>query len=171
MGLDAAKSWYLNNRFNVNSGKAKDFVKLLPLAARSYGENAQNARQNGADSKGAALYGAATAITDAKIEKWFDGLSGIYGDSIAKKLAKLLKVEINSGNLMSKLLRAAANDSGEGFIESALTDIANQMLKSVYNEKSVEKNLLETEWFTVRKNMLINTIVGILLGDAAWQNS
>lgn len=67
MGTDAAKSWYLLNQFNVNSG-TEDFVKRLPLAGRIYGENTQTARHEGADAGNAAFYGATSAIADTKIK-------------------------------------------------------------------------------------------------------
>lgn len=166
MGLDSAKTWYLNNRFNVNPA-LEDYVKLAPLAGRKYGENTQKARLDGAGVGKASIYGAATAITDTTIEKAFDGLNGIYGKSATDKFAGIFKSELKDGSLRNKLAKASFDDAGEGF-ESIATDIANQLLKSVYNGNDSLENWYETEWGRVGHNMLVNTIVGILSGDVAF---
>lgn len=139
---------------------------MLAYAARRYGEHTQNARQDGADAAHAALYGATAAGVDAVIEKAFDGLNGIYGKAAATGLAEKFK-SITSDPQMQKFIEAAFNDVGEG-IESFATDIADQLLKSSYNDKSIGQTLSETEWGRVGRNMLINTIVGILSGDKAF---
>lgn len=173
MGLDKAKSTFLigglgpSYKSDEVLKRLADTLKLAPLAARAYGNNSQAARQNGADLKGATRYGVTTAITDAMVEKAFDGLNGLYGESAAKKLAKKFKIEINSDSFRSKLAMATVNDALEGVAEIIATDVADQMLKSVYNGQSMRDNFAETEWGRVGRNMLINTIVGILLGDKA----
>lgn len=174
MGLDRLKSILLIGGLgpgyeqDAALKKLADQLKIAPLTARRYGEHAQTARQEGADGKSAAAYGAAAAITDTAIEKAFDGLNGIYGESIAQKLAEVFKKEFNTNNLKNKITKAVISDIGEGIVESPLSDIANQMLKSVYNDSGIGKNLSNTEWYRVAQNALINTIVGLFTGDTAF---
>ena len=69
---------------------------------------------------------------------------------------------------LQRYAEAAFNDVGEGVVESYLTDVANQILRSTYNGKSVVENFNETEFDRVKRDMIINTIVGILSGDKVW---
>ena len=170
MGTDAAKSWYLLNRFNVNSG-AEDFVKRLPLAGRIYGENTQIARQEGADAKSAAVYGAITAIADTKIKKQFDGLSRFYGKAWADDKAKDFARIFKNNRALQYIAKAGFNDFGEGVLESVATDLANQLLKPAYNGKDPIQNGIETEWDRVARNALINTIIAILAGDSGMESN
>lgn len=157
-GLDAAKSRLLLGGPSV-----------LTYAARRYGEHTQNARQDGADAAHAALYGATAAGVDAVIEKAFDGLNGIYGKEMTSNMAKTFKSELQSGLWDQPLAKAARNDAGE-ILESVATDLADQLLKFSYNDKSIGQNIAETEWGRVGRNMLINAIVAILLGDTAFES-
>lgn len=165
MGTDAAKSWYLLNQFNVNSG-AEDFVKRLPLAGRIYGENTQTARHEGADAGNAAFYGATSAIADTKIKKQFDGLNKFYGKAWADDAAEYFARKINSSSALQHIAKAGFNDLGEGVLESIATDLANQILKSTYNGKDSIQNGTETEWGRVGRNVLIDTIIAVLSGDS-----
>ena len=175
MGLDKAKSALLIGGLGSDYGKDEylkklgEILKIVPLTARSYGNHSRTARLDGADLKGAVRYGAIAALSDTAIEKAFDGLNGLYGESAAKKLANQLKIEIKSDSFKSKLALAAANDAGEGAVESFLTDVADQLLKSVYNGEGAKKNISETEWYKIRRDILINTIVGIISGDKVWK--
>lgn len=138
------------------------------LALRTFGEAAQTARQEGATLSQQALYGLESAISGAAIEKAFDGLKGLYGESGADKLLKLFKIELKDASVAHKIAKATIDDAGEG-LERVLTDIADQLLKSVYNEKSTQQIWAETEWGKVRRDALIDTIAGILLGDTVWK--
>ena len=140
-------------------------VGAIPyLAIRSFGDAAQTARQEGASVGQQTLYGAANAISTAVIEKAFDGLSGLYGKGEAKKWADKFASLLKNKNLQ-KYAEAAFNDAGEGVAESFLTDVADQLLKTTYNGKSAAENIVETEWDRVKRDIIINTIVGILFGD------
>ncbi|MBE7002659.1 MAG: hypothetical protein E7425_00025 [Ruminococcaceae bacterium] len=165
IGTDAAKSSYLLNRFNINSG-AEDFVRSLPLVARTYGENTQAARQDGADALGAAAYGAASALTDAWIEKWLDGLGGVYGGGSLDKGAEKIASQLTNNKSLQPIVKAGIDDFGEGFLESVTTDLANQLLKASYNKKGPAQNWTDAERKAAGHDILVNTIIGILLGDS-----
>lgn len=175
MGLDKGKSTLLIGGLGPNYEednilkKLADYLEVLPLTSRNYGKNSQLARQDGADLKGATIYGTTTALTDTAIEKAFDGLSGHYGKSFTDKLAKEFSDLFKNNKDVQKLASAGFNDLGEGTVESVATDIADYLLKSVYNGRSAKDNLAETEWGRVGRNALINTIIGILLGDKAFE--
>jgi len=141
------------------------------LALRTFGDAAQTARQEGATLGQQALYGVGSAISGAMIEKAFDGLSGLYGKSATQKWAKKFADLLKSNETIQKYAEAGFNDIGEGILESRLMEIANQLLKSTYNEKSVTDNYNETEWDRVRREMIINTIVSILFGDSVWKKN
>lgn len=142
---------------------------MLPLIGRKYGEHTQTARQAGADVGHASLYGAGSAIADAVIEKAFDGLNGIYGNAATAGMAEKFK-KLASKPQVQKFIGAAFNDVGEG-LESFATDLADQLLKASYNDKSIGQTISETEWGRVGRNMLINAIVGIISGDTAFRST
>ena len=173
MGIDTAKSSLLIGGLGPgyeSDGvlkKLADSLKLFPYAGRRYGEHTQTARRDGAGLNRASLYGATAAITDAAIEKAFDGLNGIYGEDFTSKLASNFRSELNNGTLQQTFSKAFHNDVGEGF-ESFFTDVADQLLKSVYNGNDTWNNLAKTEWGRVGRNMLINTIAAILSGDTTF---
>lgn len=138
------------------------------LALRSFGDAAQTARQEGASVGKQFAYGVGSAISGVAIEKAFDGLSGLYGKSATKKWAEKFGSLFKSDKDFQRYAEAAFNDVGEGIAESYLTDVANQILRSTYNGKGVVENFNETEFDRVKRNMIINTIIGILSGDKVW---
>lgn len=175
MGTDAAKSQLLLSQFDLDPKpwlemgepeeaafreKLQGVVKRLPLAGRTYGENTQVARQEGADVKSAAVYGATTAIADAEIEKWFDGLDRFYGKAKTDRIVKKFVEKLGNDKRIQSIIKAGINDLGEGTVESVATDLANQLLKTTYQGR------IETEWDRIGRNILINTIIGILLGNS-----
>ena len=70
------------------------------------------------------------------------------------------------GEGTAKRIKARLDDLGEGFFESPLTDIANQMSKSAYNGKDVEQNLSEANKQQIMANAIINTILAALLEES-----
>lgn len=142
---------------------------VLTYAGRKYGEHTQDARQDGADVRHASLYGAAGAAADARIEKWFDGLNGIYGKDTTSKMMNSFITGLQNGLWEQSLAKAARNDAGE-VLESFATDVADQLLKFSYNDKGIGQTIAETEWDRVGRNMLINAIIGILSGDTAFES-
>ena len=148
MGLDAATGALLFGEPSV-----------LTYAGRKYGEHTQSARQDGADLEEASRYGLKGAMADAAIEKAFDGLNGIYGKAATTSLVEKFK-NITDNPQMQKIIVAAVNDAGEVF-ESFVTDLADQLLKASYNDKSIGQTISETEWGRVGRNMLINAIIGL----------
>lgn len=141
---------------------------VLPLMGRKYGEHTQTARQAGADTGRASLYGALAAGSDAFIEKLFDGHNGAYGKdsvlSLPEKYKEKLKEKFKDYPKLQNLIEAGYNDAGEG-LESLATDAADQIWKFIYSDENVVKDLFTTELGRVFRNALSNTIVGILSGD------
>lgn len=135
---------------------------------RKYGEHTQTARKDGADVGHASLYGAGGAIADAVIEKAFDGLNGIYGNAATAGMAEKFK-KLASKPQVQKFIGAAFNDVGGGL--ESFADLADQLLKASYNDKSIGQTISETEWGRVGRNMLINAIVGIISGDTAFRST
>ena len=139
------------------------------LALRTFGDAAQTARQEGASVGQQTLYGAESAISSAVIEKWFDGLSGLYGKGATKAWAEKFASLFKNNKDLQKYAEATFNDVGEGMVESVLTDVADQLLKTTYNGKSIAENYQETELDRVKRDMIINTIASILFGDKAFR--
>lgn len=143
MVTDAAKSGYLLNRFNVNSG-AEDFVRRLPLATRIYGENTQIARQDGSDVRNATAYGMLSALTDASIEKLADGYSGLYGAGRIDEWLRKTFQQLAKSDDGKKLLGTIASGFGE-FGESFLKSITDKTMKTIYNGKDSIWNASEID--------------------------
>lgn len=139
---------------------------MLPLVGRKYGEHTQTARQDGADTAHASIYGAFGAGADAFIEKWFDGLNGIYGEKTVDLAEEFKRLKIDSR--LQRVIKSARNDAGEGF-ESAMTEIADHLLKLVYNDENIVQHLLSTEWGRAARSVLVNTIAGIFSGDTMFE--
>ncbi|MBO6266729.1 MAG: hypothetical protein J6M06_00705 [Synergistaceae bacterium] len=184
MGIDKAKSQLFLRGLDSEDGflqrlqsgypqnvpdKVSDLIKLLPLAGRNYGKNSQLARQDGTNPNGAAVYGITTAITDAAIEKAFDGLNEHYGKAWAEKAAENFANLFKNNPVLQKFAKAGFNDVSEGVLESLSTDLAEYLLKSTYAGGSSSQDNVETEWSRVGRNVLINTIIGVLSGDAVWK--
>lgn len=132
-------------------------------------QDSLDARQEGASVGQQTLYGAESAISSAVIEKWFDGLSGLYGKGATKAWAEKFASLFKNDKDLQKYAEATFNDVGEGMVESVLTDVADQLLKTTYNGKSIAENYQETELDRVKRDMIINTIASILFGDKAFR--
>jgi len=161
VGTDVAKSWYLLNRFNINSDrKLEDAIKRLPLIARAYGENAQAARREGADASGAALYGATSAAIDAGVEKAVNGLMGAYGVGKYDEQFRNAFKQLAKTDEGQKLLGTISSGSGE-FGESVITSIINQTMESLYNRKDSIHNLYETDFDHAFNDAIVDFIMGL----------
>lgn len=137
MGLDKAKSSLLIGGLGPNYEsddmlkQLADSLKLAPLAARSYGNNSQAARQDGADAKSSALYGLSTAISDAYIEDTLDGLAGAYGIGRWEKKIQDAFYKFRPTPASQKIFDFALANIGEG-AESLAGGIIRQALKNLY---------------------------------------
>ena len=138
---------------------------IASLGARTFGSASQQARKDGASVGQQFIYGTGRAISRAAIEKWFDGLSGIYGKSLADDMAANFAKKVKGGEIEQKIAKAAIDDAGE-VLESVATSFADELLKTVYNGKNARETLAETEWGRVGRNLLISTILDILSGDS-----
>ena len=138
---------------------------IASLGARTFGSASQQARKDGTSVGQQFIYGTGRAISRAAIEKWFDGLSGIYGKSLADDMAANFAKKVKGGEIEQKIAKAAIDDAGE-VLESVATSFADELLKTVYNGKNARETLAETEWGRVGRNLLISTILDILSGDS-----
>lgn len=169
--VDTGVNWVQTNLDAAKSMALLGGGSVLPLIGRKYGEHTQDARQAGADVERATFYGAAATTVDAFIEKLFDGHNGAYGEdsllSLPEKHKEKLKEKFKGNARIQNLIEAGYNDVGEG-AESLATDAADQILKFIYSDENVVKDLLTTERRRVLRNALVNTIVGIFSGDKAF---
>lgn len=140
------------------------YAKLFRLAGR----DSQKARRDGANIDSAMSYGGASGFSGAAIETLFDGVNGAYGKGTpqTEKWAKNITKRLGLSETAAKRIKARLDDLGEGFFESPLTDIANQMSKSAYNGKDVEQNLSEANKQQIMANAIINTILAALLEES-----
>lgn len=129
---------------------------------RLMGRDSQTARRSGADYDAAMAYGGASGFSGAAIETLFDGLGGAYGkgsvdEKIAEKMDKM-------NDEVKKRVRLVLPNLGEGF-ESAVTDLSNQALKQLFNQKNVVQNLSETDLEQFVNNVVDNTILAFLIKE------
>ena len=166
IGLDKAKSALLIGGLGPNYisddmlKKLADNLKLAPLAARSFGNNSQSARQDGANLTDATLYGILTAVTDTVIEDTLDGLAGVYGVGRWDAEIKGAFKRYAKSKTGKRLLGVAASVTGEWF-ESFVSSVVKQMLKSVYTGKDSIQSISETEWDKALHNAVVGGVLGI----------
>lgn len=131
---------------------------------RLMGRDSQTARRSGADYDAAMAYGGASGFSGAAIETLFDGLGGAYGKgSVDEGVAAFLdKTKLN--DKIKKRVRSILPDLGEG-IESMATDLSNQVLKQLYNQKNTVQNLSETDLDKLISNVVNNTILAFLVRE------
>lgn len=134
-------------------------TSLAAMGARVYGNSAQEARQAGASTTQQMLYGAGSAGLEIFSEKLFDGLAGIYGagaadDVVKQTISKMAKTD--NGRKALEVLAGA----GEEAAEELVSGVFGPMLNSIYNGKSVGRNLSEME----ASDLLRDAAIGGLLG-------
>lgn len=164
MGLDKVKSTLLIGGLGPNYEsddmlkQLADTLKLAPLAARSYGNNSQAARRDGADAKSSALYGLSTAISDAYIEDTLDGLAGAYGIGRWEKKIRDAFYKFRQTPASQKIFDFALANIGEG-AESLAGGIIRQALKTLYNRKDSIENISEIDIQQTFHNALADVFI------------
>ena len=167
IGLDKAKSALLIGGLGPNYisddmlKKLADNLKLAPLAARSFGNNSQSARQDGADAKRSALYGLSTAISDAYIEDTLDGLAGAYGIGRWEDVLKAGFSRFRNNPTSQRLFDYLVKSTGEG-AESFAGSLIRQSIKSLYNRKDGMQNFYESDFADALYNTMVDMVISFL---------
>lgn len=136
-----------------------DALSLLALGTRSFGGSAQEARQEGATREQAAFYGLGNAAVEVVAERIFDGLAGLYGKGGADEIVERLISRISKNPNVRDALGIAFSAGGES-VEELISGIANPILKSIYNDKSIGENLSSIEIGDLMYDMLVGGIMG-----------
>ena len=146
------------------TGDAASPAAVYSKLFRLMGRDSQTARRSGADYDAAMAYGGASGFSGAAIETLFDGLGGAYGKgSVDEKIANYLDNLGAKEEQKSRVMWALKN-GGEGF-ESAVTDLSNQLMKSIYNGKNMRQNWGERDRQAITANVIANTILGFMVKE------
>ncbi|MBR2928199.1 MAG: hypothetical protein IKC24_03470, partial [Oscillospiraceae bacterium] len=132
----------------------------IPLAIRSFGGGAQQARQAGATENQQIAYGTASALKEALTEKMFDGLAGVYGKGTADDFVDALARSFAKSDGGQALVRGLVNMGGEGAEEIA-SGFIDPALQGIYNGKTLGENYRELNM----ADLLHEGAVGMLLGN------
>ncbi|MEG0780413.1 MAG: hypothetical protein RR426_07395, partial [Oscillospiraceae bacterium] len=105
---------------------------LVPMAVRSFGSGAQEARQAGGDFSDQILYGAGSAATEVLTEKMFNVAApfkrmfgeGFVDKAITKAVAKL-PVKLGQ-TAVGKVLLSASSEALEEFVSDLITPVLRQ---------------------------------------------
>lgn len=124
---------------------------------RAGGNAIGEARENGAPSGAALLYGVSVGSVEALTEKMFDGLAGIYGkgfvsEDIVESLVRRLG-HTPTGQTVLRMLTGAAGEA----LEEVVSGIADPVLRGIYTgEVKYEKKDLE--------ELLYSAAIGFAIG-------
>lgn len=134
---------------------------LLPMAIRSFGSSAQEARQEGATLGKQVVYGAASAALSAGIEKlsnFAKPLSKMFGKGVADDFITKLSGKLGE-TVAGRTALSAIGEGGEEFLEGILSPV----LQRIYDEdaKITVDTLAEAGY-----NALIGAGLGGILGAA-----
>ena len=142
---------------------------MIPFATRAFGGSTMDARQDGADLKGQALYGGAQAAKEVFTEKMFNialpfakaygkgGLDQVVENGIHKAAEKLGKSDIGRAAL-EKVLKFGASAASEG-LEEFVGDFMEWQMPRIYGGDT--DSLAETF-----SNALYDFAVGTISGAA-----
>ena len=142
---------------------------MIPFATRAFGGSTMDARQDGADLKGQALYGGAQAAKEVFTEKMFNialpfakaygkgGLDQVVENGIHKAAEKLGKSDIGRAAL-EKVLKFGASAVSEG-LEEFVGDFMEWQMPRIYGGDT--DSLAETF-----SNALYDFAVGTISGAA-----
>lgn len=141
-------------------------IRVGTLAASAMGHGINEALQDGADINKAVLYGGATGIVEGATEYAFDFV-GLLGNT-GKKIKNFFPNSIN-GLFAEKIGKSILGDVAKGFIEEGteevLSDLANPLLKSIYNGKSVGENYSELKGSDVAYSFLMGGLTSAVMGS------
>ena len=152
MGLDAA------------TGKILPGGSLTAMALRTFGSSAQEAKDAGATLAQQGLYGAGTAAVEVLTEKMF-GLTHIYGANMTDSLVSHAIGKFTSNRLGQAALGMVADALGEG-LEEVISDIANPILKTIYNDKTIRESFRDNwDWSEVLYDFAVGAAMGFVGGS------
>lgn len=152
MGLDAA------------TGKILPGGSLTAMALRTFGSSAQEAKDAGATLTQQGLYGAGTAAVEVLTEKMF-GLTHIYGANMTDSLVSHAIGKFTSNRLGQAALGMVADALGEG-LEEVISDIANPILKTIYNDKTIRESFRDNwDWSEVLYDFAVGAAMGFVGGS------
>lgn len=136
---------------------------LIPMAIRSFGGGAQEARQSGASTARQLAYGAGSAAVEVLTEKMFDGLAGVYGKGGADEIVEKAITRLTKNEAARRALTVAASAAGES-IEEFASGIVNPALRTIYNGKGLGQIYSELEASDILYDMLVGGIMGAVGG-------
>ena len=121
----------------------------IPMAIRSFGSAAQQARQDGASENQQIAYGTASALKEALTEKAFNGLVGVYGKGKADDLVDVLVRNLAKSDGGQAVARGVLNMGGER-LEEITGGLIEPALQSIYNGKTLGENYRELNMADLR---------------------
>ena len=136
----------------------------IPMAVRSFGSGAQQARQAGASENQQILYGTATALKEALTEKAFDGLAGAYGKGKVDDLVDVFVRNLAKSNGGQAVARGVLNMGGER-LEEITGALIEPALQSIYNGKTLGENYRELNMADLRHEGDVAMLLGGLGGS------
>jgi hypothetical protein len=135
---------------------------LIPMVARSYGDYAKQARQEGKNEWQQVLSGAKGATIEGVTERMFDGLSGLYGKGGATEIVKDFSERVMKTELGAKFVAKALEAGGEG-VEEIVSDVVNPIANKLLGLSEAGAPLYTKD---DAKQMLYDGFVGALMGVA-----
>ena len=136
----------------------------IPLAIRSFGSGAQQARQAGATENQQMLYGTANALKEAFTEKLFDGLAGIHGKGTADDFVDTIAKSFAKSDGGQALARGLLNMGGEG-LEEVAGGFVDPALQGIYNGKTFGENYRELNMAGLMHDGAVGMLLGGLVGS------
>lgn len=146
------------------AGKVLPGGSLTAMALRTFGSGVREARENGANIYQQGLYGAGTAAVEVLTEKMF-GLTHIYGANMTDSLVSHAIGKFTSNRLGQAALGMVADALGEG-LEEVISDIANPILKTIYNDKTIRESFRDNwNWSDVLYDFAVGAAMGFVGGS------
>lgn len=137
---------------------------LTAMALRSFGSGVREARESGATLAQQGLYGAGAAAVEVLTEKMF-GLTHIYGANMTDSLVSHAIGKFTSNRLGQAALGMVADALGEG-LEEVISDIANPILKTIYNDKTIRESFRDNwDWSEVLYDFAVGAAMGFVGGS------
>lgn len=142
-------------------GAATGGIASIPMALRSFGGAAGEARREGATYEEQVGYGAANAALEFATEKLFGGDAGVYGKGLFDSLPQKVLSKLQSSPAGKAALRVLGQMGQEG-LEEAIASVGSTLLQGIYNDKSLGENWDEVKFTDV----LYDGLIGAALGGA-----
>lgn len=174
-GIEAAQQAMLMGT-DIAASAVVPGAGLALMGARSFGQGANEARQDGYDINQQANYGLLSASVEMATEKLFQGVSLMgkaYGGGVFKKLsedqiqeyatrwAKNMAKTRAGATIAQAAVKAGLAGVGEG-MEEVLSDLANPMIKKMVG--------MESEGYDAReigRDFLMGAVLGTVMGGGS----